>query len=422
MNDRRSFLSALLRTFGEIGGRNPIGRSLSQCYAHALAADPRLFEDILGIPLRRLTGGKLDIQKLEVKPEHYRLEGGNVRKGRRADICVLYNNRPRAIVEIKVEDQTDDDPTGQLASYVLFARQHNVPFFYLTKYSISRDEEECIRSLPKRLRFHRRHYQIADALKERSTSELAQMITRYLEDEHMSGYQPLHVTQEDLLNFARRLLPVLQGGYGTKLHSEGRTNKLGQIITQCLNNARMIGDWLGNTHEAEFRFTVYPTVETYWELRQVIDYFEKHPDEIQDNWIHPWFSTGGCFYFAVEGRYAKGAGGHAVGVWASLWIELKRTRKKHPLQSGLYVEFWGAPLKVLEMDDALYDRWHPHVERTWPLNKSESETRDALSKMIVEAQKRLLRLQKHPNKKLKAFATAKATQRLAKMTFSGLRP
>ena len=417
--NQHSFLSNLLDSFGQIGGKDPSGRILSQCYAHAMEVDPTLFDAILGVPVTKLTHTKVDPRKLELKTEDFRLDGHDAR--RRADICILYNSRRRALVEVKVEDQKDDDPTGQLDSYVQFALKQRVPFFYITKYSLSRDEIQLLGKLPKNLRFHRRHHEIENALRLRPANEIAQMISRYLEDRQMAGYQPMDITREDLTNFARRMLPVAQSGYGKRLHAEQRTSKIGQIITQCLNNSRIVGEWLRYTHEAEFTFSVYPSVETYWKIPKLLEYFNAHPDEVNDGEIGRSFSDGGCFEFIVDGRFTNIGYKQPLSLWVSLWIELYRARKE-PLEVGLWVGYLGGSLKSPEEDDQQYNKWGPYAERSWSLQKSEVDTRKALSKMIVEAQRKLVKLRKHPDKKLHTFARAKQIQRIASMKFPGLVP
>jgi len=412
-NNRKRFLSSLLASFSESSGTDPIGRNLTKCYAHALAAEHQFYEAVFGTKFAKLLG-KLDNHQLEIRTDRQLPDVGK-QKSPRADIRIRYKGKVKLIAEIKVKDQYTEHSKHQLEGYVRFAKRYRVPFFYITKDALSPEEKQILKSLPKKLFFERRHHQIANAIQSIKDDEIAEMISAYLEDEHMSGFQQLeNVTNQDLLNFARRILPVEPWGFGGRLHAEERTQKIGLIIVQWLNNARMIADWLRDGHEDELRLSVYPKVELYWRLKNAIDAFHDDPNEVDMHDMEPKFCNEGTFCFMVAGWTKK-----APGLWLemSIWLELKRDRKKKPLRQGLSVEIWHRKLKAIEDEEV-----HPYVEKKFSLNESEDSTRHALSSAISNAQHKLKRLVKHRDNQIRQFAKSKSAKHVANMTFPGLKP
>jgi hypothetical protein len=408
-NSRKRFLSSLLASFSQSSAIDPIGRNLTKCYACALEEKHEFYEAIFGPKFGRQFGN-FDNHQLEIRTERQLPDVGK-RKSPKADICILHKGTTRLIAEIKVEDQYTAHSKQQLEGYVRFAKQHKVPFVHITKYALSPEDKEILESLPNKLYLERRHYEIATAIKSIKDSEIAKMISAYLEDEHMSGFQQLeNVTNQDFLNFARRLFPVEQGGFGGKLHGEERTQKIGQIIVQWLNNARMISEWLRDDHE-DLRLSVYPRVELYWKLKSAMDAW-KDDEEVNPDYMEPKFCDGGVFNFIIAGWTKK-----APGLWleVSIWLALDRSRKKKPLKQGLSVEIWHKILEPIEESEE-----YPYHKENFSLNESEHNTRRAVSRAISIAKDKLKELGKHTDKQIRQFSKSKSAKYVANMTFRDL--
>ena len=329
MKRRRQFLSSLLSSFSQ-DDIDPVGRNLTQCYAHAVEVGHHFGGAIFGDKIEKFVDGKFDSQQLEIVTERL-LPKVDSKQSPKADICVWHKGKRILIAEIKVEDQYTDHSMRQLEGYVRFSGRHKVPFFYITKYALSSDEDEILKSLSKKLLHKRHHYEIANELRliKSKDAGVARMIADYLEDRHMSGFQQLDVTDKDLLDFTRRVLPVPQYGYGGRLQSEGRTKKIGPIMEQTLNNARMIADWLQSEHQDELKFSIYPCVELSWKPQDAFEAWSEAPDEYTD-YLEPEWVNGGCFYFCAEGRFTTKP---PIWMTVSLWLDLDRREKKKPLKS-----------------------------------------------------------------------------------------
>jgi hypothetical protein len=401
-DQQRHFLSALLSLFGEIGGKNPTGRNLAYCYAQALMLDHTLTKDILGIDI--VPKNNFDQQLWDVKANKFPFDGPTTGRVRLADLCILYKGRPLAVAEIKVEDQNEDDPTGQLKDYVAFARQQKIPFHYITKYTLGIPEKRRLQGAQS---WARRHYEIAAALDKRKDQQIAQMIVEYLKDQKMSGYQPLDAKPQDLLNFARRLLPV-----GYEGHSAKETPyKISQLMEQLLNNTRMIADWMRDGNENRLNVAVYPTVETIWRVGDLVEECTAKPGRVKEleGYIADYFKYG-TLYFVAEARFGKKA-----RVWLSVsqWIKLERNR----INQGILIEVEGGPLNDLSDDR----KWRTWVEKKVSLNNyTEAKMRADLKTLIKDAQSRLGNLRKHPSPEIKRFAKSAVARCVAETEFRGI--
>jgi hypothetical protein len=402
-DQRRHFLSALLSLFGEIGGKNPTGRNLAYCYAQAMMLDHTLTTDILGRDI--VPKNSFDKELWDVKANKFPFDGPATGRCRLADLCILYKGKPLAVAEIKVEDQNEDDPTGQLKDYVAFAKQQKIPFHYITKYTLTISEERKLKGAEK---WARRHYEIAAALDKRKDQQIAQMIVEYLKDQKMSGYQPLHARKQDLLTFARRLLPV-----GYEGHSAKETPyKISQLMEQLLNNTRMIADWMSDGNENRLNVTVYPTVETYWRVGDLVKECTAKPGQVKElkGYIADYFKSG-ILYFVAEARFGKKA-----RMWLSVsqWIELEGYDR---INQGILIEVEGGPLGALSDDK----KWRPWVEKRVSLNNyTEAKMRADLKTLIKGAQSRLGNLRKHPSPEIKRFAKSAGARCVAETEFRGI--
>jgi hypothetical protein len=408
---RRKFLSSLLASFGEMGGKDPVGRSLAYCYAHALLADPMLTKAILGRELVSFTPTKFNVTRWDVKADEYTFQGPITHKTRRADIYAAYNGRPLAIVEIKVEDQDEHDKNRQLEDYVRYCAAEVIPFYYITKYFLSENELTILGRLPKRLRYYRRHSEIAASLQSKENDEIAQMIVAYLEDRNMSGYQTLDVDKNDVLNFARRLLPTQQSGFGGILHNAARTKNIGQIIVGCLNNITVISEWLREGNEKHFgrAFSIYPEVKTYWNMEKLLSDNESNIGELKDAVeIAPQYSSGGEFSFAASSRLIGAKSDPVIYIWVAVCIGLYRGRKNQ-LYTSLYLDFWNKSIDSLKDDTT----WYPMAEAAWSLSEPEQKTKKVIRSLLDLAQRKLVRLEKHTDASVKKFAKSKAVRRAA---------
>jgi hypothetical protein len=398
-NETTRFLSKLLQSAGKLAGKNPIGRTLAHCYAHALTANPKLEKAILNTNFR--SKGAASFARWEAKADEFIFKGPFTGKYRRADICVCYNGEPMAIVEIKVEDQDADDRDGQLRDYVDYATETGLPFHYITKYSLSEKETEILGDA-NNVR-HRRHYEIAMALRQKRDEEIAQMIFQYLEDQKMAGYQPLNVEKSDLLHFVRRLLPI---GF------EGRANmdssyKISQVLEKFLNNARSIGDWLIAGNEKKATVSVYPCVDAYWKVDRLAEKFRKDPKNFRDGYIADYFDYG-YIYFVAQMRCKT-----RPPMWLSVsfWIGLEGKE----LCQGILVEIEGGPLSLVDDDEFPWD------ERTKSLiGYGEANIRRDIRKLIANTQNKLTQLENHSDERVSRFARSQTAQLIAQMEFPGL--
>jgi hypothetical protein len=414
---RRQFLSSLLSSFSQSGELDPVGRNLTQAYAHALKADHRFSEAIFGAKIETFVGEHFDSQQLEIITERS-LEKVNGKNSPRADICITHKGEIILVAEIKVEDQLTPPSKEQLKRYVRFSKLHKKPFFYITKYALSSEEDEILKALPNKLLHKRHHHEIANKLKLSKSKDggIELMIAAYLEDQNMSGYQQLHgVTDKDLLNCARRILPVLQSGYGSRLHGEERTRKIGPIMDQTLNNARMIAGWLQSEHQDELKFSVYPCVELFWRFKDALKAYKKNPDGVDTDFMEPQFVGAGRIYFCAVGTFTK-ISGPPIWMTVSLWLGVDKKKK---LDQGVMVEFESPSLAAINDDDE-QEKWWTYFEKKWALNDSEDGARRAVSDAVKQAQKKLHNLRRHPDKGTRRFATSKAAQYVANMKFRGL--
>ncbi len=321
------FLSRLLRSIGE---KNPTGRILAYCYAHALMADPSLEKQIFGTNSRYRTTARFDTHQWDVTADKFIFDGPITGKNRRADICISYNKKP----------------------------------------------------------------EIAAALRKRKDNEIAQMIAQYLEDQKMGGYQPLDAQESHLLYFTRRLLPMGHEGYANKDSSY----KLTQIMEQCLNNARNIGEWLIAGNEDKLTLSVYPWVDAYWDVKQLVNKCNKdhgHVDELS-GYIADYFKSG-YIYFVAQVR-----SGTTPPVWLSVsfWFGIDEEDR---LYQGLIVEIEGRELEDVE------DR-HSKTERTKSLiGYSEKNLRKDIFELIKKTQE-----------KVRESTQSQTVQHIVEMRFPGL--
>jgi hypothetical protein len=103
----RQFLSSLLRSFGELAAKNPTGRILAYCYAHALMTEPSLASNIFDKGYNK--SDNFDPKQWVAEADKYPFVGPKTKRNRRADLRLVYKNKTVALAEIKVEDQDEND-------------------------------------------------------------------------------------------------------------------------------------------------------------------------------------------------------------------------------------------------------------------------------------------------------------------------
>ncbi len=392
------FLSKLLRSAAKLAGSAAAERTLAHCYAHALTVNPKLEKAILNANYRL---NATSLSEWDAKADEFIFKGPYTGTYRRADICLHYKGKPIAVVGIKAEDQDADDRNGQLKDYVSYATETGLPFHYITKYAPSEKESEILGDTDNVQ--NRRHHEIAAALRQRTDDAISQAIYRYLEDQNMSGYQPLIAEKSDLLHCVRRLLPVkLEEGADVD-----SSYKIIQIIEKCLNNARTIGDWLIAGNEKNATLSVYPHVDAYWKIDQIAHKFNKAPDRFRDGYLADYLDSG-CVYFVAQMRCKTKT---PMRLSVSFWIGLEEA----DLDQGIMAEIEGGPLSLLDDDE------YPLDEKARSLiGCNEANIRRDIRKLIKNVQDKLAGLKSHPDERVSSFAGSQAAQAIARMEFPGL--
>jgi hypothetical protein len=392
------FVSKLLQSAAKLAGSASAERILAHCYAHALTVNPKLEKAILNANYRLKA---TSLSEWEAKADEFIFKGPHTGKYRRADICLYYKGEPIAIAGIKVEDQDADDRDGQLKDYVSYATDAGLPFHYITKYSLSEKESEILGDADNVQ--NRRHHEIAAALRQRRDDEISQTISRYLEDQKLTGYQPLTAEKSDLLHCVRRLLPM---GFEGAADVDS-SYKVSQILEKCLNNARSIGDWLIAGNEKNATMSVYPHVDAYWKVDRIAQEFNLDPDHFRDGCIADYLDSG-YVYFVAEMRCKTKT---PMRLSVSFWIGLEG----RDLDQGVMAEIEGGPLSLLD------DNEYPLDEKAKSLiGCNEANIRRDIRKLIKNAQDKLAGLKSHSDERISSFARSQAAHVVAQMEFPGL--
>lgn len=435
----RQFLSRLIRSYGQTSKTNPVGRNIARCYAYAIAEDTDLFEDILGMPIDELIQGQGEHQ-LNLKLEEYN-------NHRRTDISIEYGLQRIARAEIKVDDQNTKHSYEQLKAYVKSSTKKTIPFFYITKNMPSDDEIRILKPLENLKLLHViRHYEIANRLKQRKKSQVAQMIANYLEAEHMSGYEPVEYTDKQLRDLLRAFLP---SGYWARTPHKAPA-KMAEMVHRFLSNLQTIGEWLrdGNTKTFPKPFYVYPSVYARYNVRKLLKKVEQEKknqnlsmylrDLTDPGSSHPDltnFFDSGLLYFVVEAEMDTTP---PTFLSISFGFDYNANGKKK-VKESICAEFSN---KVIEEG---YNNWdyyaskkykdfgEPWAEKivTGLGGREEKDIRRDIQTVIENAQKKMKKLKHYEFKKaegdnaeiadkIRKLGKSKAAAHAAELKFPGL--
>lgn len=338
MRQHRSFFGSVKSHFRD----DVAGRYLARILREVLTYEPELataFEGLTKQDVAAIRSGEYQVV-VELPLSNHRS----------ADLALKSTTQPDVLMEFKVEDQRKGDWQSQLKAYKNYAsRKPDTRFLYVTRYSPSAEEKKLLTGWktleePKNVLFS----QLWGKLKGRSnSSSLSAMLTHYLEEEGMSGYQPIsEASAKDYQYLLRSLLPIESDHGMGRLTAQDRSIKSApEIMRLLVANARVLATWLKESNPDAFpgSITSESKVYPYFNGRALLKHIAAEASKARSkNWQYRPSGkacTGGVFE-AIARLHMQG--GKAKKIFCEIRLELELDDKR--VSSCVGVGFGGGDL------------------------------------------------------------------------------
>lgn len=181
--------------------------------------------------------------------------------GRRADLAILLDGAPIALIEIKEDDGGSAGNAAQLTDYIRFVTENpDTNFIYLNRFPPMKyfqyfNSTSTARTNSYDVRYRQLFESLKSFEKKRESAPLTRMILEYLEDIGVDSYRAIDLTKDrvaltflivQMANFSHNT------GFG-KLQGEVTVRRGLELLGFMLGNANVFADWIHESNKSQMR-------------------------------------------------------------------------------------------------------------------------------------------------------------------------
>lgn len=238
------------------------GRYLAIVLREVIIDDHKILKILFPkLDLKIIKGENLE----EIIRIEYQFNSAIRKKKRRADLAVIVNKNPLALLEIKYRDEKEDHNEAQLEDYIAYIKNKNISFTYLTQYLPPR---EHLKLLPKAEHIkHMLYSELYNKIEKRNNS-VTYLFSKFLEETTGMYEGKMKEKEKQLHYFLNRAFNLERKGTGGALNTATNVDSASEILSILFTNLRLVG-------------------EHYWiHFNEIVN---QHPRV--DYYLNPYFNT-----------------------------------------------------------------------------------------------------------------------------------